>query len=211
MYKTVICSLDSLEQQLNLYKDSYDLIDIHYAPSNVYITLREKPAIVIQKDSGITLEKLETELKSTRWFWPFVFVFCLFTSIASAGPFFDVEELYIDAHKFTGHSNDNVNNSIGRQIDKGLTLGLTLDVLGFAYINNILDSRTGCINGEQCQFSEISYNFDVGTRLTKWLDFVYSHTSTHALDNSFGYQVEDQIGLRLYLIHDNDQKDSLLR
>lgn len=127
-----------------------------------------------------------------------------------AGPWFDVSELYIDAHQYAENSNDPIQNKIGRKLDKGLNLGLNVDFFGSMYFNNLVDSRTSCIHGEFCQFSEISYNFQVGARIASWLDLLYSHKSSHAIDSRYSYDVEDSFGIRLYLINTN-AKESFLR
>jgi hypothetical protein len=134
-----------------------------------------------------------------------ILLFC----IPAQARWFELQDLYLEAKTFTGRSNDYVNQKIGRNLDKDLNLGLNVDFMGFGYFNNIVDARTGCIGNSACQFSEITYNFKVGARIFQWLDLVYSHQSQHALDNNFGYQVEDSIGIRLYLIN-SDRKDSLL-
>lgn len=130
-------------------------------------------------------------------------------ALPAFGQFFELDSLYIDAKKFTGRGNDEVMSAIGRQQDKGLTLGLNINFLEFMYFTNKLEGRTGCINGEQCQFSEVSYNFNVGAHIFPWLDLNYSHLSSHALDNNYGYNVEDSIGFRVYIFK-NDKNNVLL-
>ena len=124
----------------------------------------------------------------------------LYYTSLSFGGWFEVNQLFVDGKSFTGRSNDSVNEAIGRKLDKGLTLGLDLNFLGFGFFNNRVDGRSGCINEKECQFSEISYNFNIGAAIFPWIDISYGHTSTHALDNNYGYDVEDYIGFRLYLI-----------
>lgn len=118
----------------------------------------------------------------------------------------EVEKLFIDGKSFTGRSNDSVNEAIGRKLDKSLTLGLDINFMNFMFFNNRVDGRSGCIEEKQCQFSEISYNFVVGASIFPNLDISYGHTSTHALDNTYGYDVEDYIGFRLYIIKPGENK-----
>lgn len=137
-----------------------------------------------------------------------VFIAALFfwATISQAQSWLEVEKLFIDGKSFTGRSNDSVNEAIGRKLDKSLTLGLDINFLNFMFFNNRVDGRSGCIDEKQCQFSEISYNFVVGASIFPNLDISYGHTSTHALDNNYGYDVEDYIGFRLYLIKPGENK-----
>lgn len=139
----------------------------------------------------------------------FILILCLFTTPVFAD-WFQVQDLYLEGKKFTGRGNDSINAAIGRQEDKGLSLGLNINFLDYFFFSNKIDARSGCISGEECQFSEVSYNFTTGMHLFPWLDLNYNHYSGHALDNPYNYDVEDYIGFRLYLIN-SDKNNSLFR
>lgn len=133
----------------------------------------------------------------------------LFVCNISFAQWFQVQDLYVEGKKFTGRAEDAITRSIGRKLDKELSLGMNIDFLSMFYYNNYVIGRTSCVQENMCQFTGVAYNFKVGARITSYLDFEYGHLSTHAMDNNLNYYVEDFIGFRFHFIN-NDKKDSLL-
>lgn len=129
--------------------------------------------------------------------------------ITANADWFKVADLYVDAKMFTGSANDAITREIGRQLDKGLTLGMNIDFFSAMYFNNNVIGRTSCIDKQQCAFTSVAYDFQVGTHLFPWLDLEYAHRSSHALDHNFPFYVEDSIGIRINFIKSN-KTDTIL-
>jgi hypothetical protein len=218
-YKTVYCSQEALETKLNTTcKDGWHVQELISNGNQILVVffkeeneLVPNPQIFIE--SGISLirnsENYRSLLKEARPWWKFWCLLALLFNTTAQAQWFDVSDLNIQSKFFTGHSNDYVHQAIGRQVDKELNLGLNVDFFDFMYFDNHIVARSGCINGSVCQFDEIAYKFEVGARVFSWLDLTYGHESLHALDNKFGYEVEDYIGFRINLIK-HEKKDFLL-
>jgi hypothetical protein len=91
----------------------------------------------------------------------------------------------------------------------GLNLNVDIDVLKWAYWNNTVGSLSTA-----SQYRAIWLHTELGVRLSSYVDFEFSHTSTHLLDREQSllprYPVEDSVVLKLYLIRPSQSAPTLL-
>ncbi len=99
---------------------------------------------------------------------------------------------------------------ITSRLNKGLDLTLNVDVVGFLYFDNKVNSLV-----DQNQFRLVGYNFRTGARPFSWLEVGYFHWSQHILDqvnpsNALfeKFAVEDAIEIKFILFR-KDHRESI--
>ena len=91
----------------------------------------------------------------------------------------------------------------------GLNLNVNIDVLKWAYWNNTVGSLA-----TESQYRAIWLHTQLGIRLSSYVDFQFTHQSTHLLDRAQRllprYPVEDSVGVILYLVRPGVSAPTLL-
>lgn len=125
-----------------------------------------------------------------------------------------LEQVYINYKQFTpgGTSYLITNNGIpDRSLDKGISIHFDTTFLSYLYWNNIIHAGTDKNSAGSGQFRTVGWNFQLGVRLARWLDFQYEHHSQHILDHNGPnhFPVEDSFGINVYLYRTKGVRESL--
>lgn len=74
--------------------------------------------------------------------------------------------------------------------------------IGVFFMDNTLTGRT-----YDSRYRYVSWGFDMGLRVTDWLDIVHTHLSQHAMDlYRESFPVNDSYGIRINFLEKKDRK-----
>lgn len=126
----------------------------------------------------------------------------------------DLDGLYINYKQFTpgGTSYLITNNGLsGHALDKELSLHMDSTFLSYFYWNNVVHAGTDKSPHGGGQFRTVGWKFQLGARITQWLDFQYEHHSQHILDHQgpLPFPREDSFGINVYLYRPKNSRESI--
>jgi hypothetical protein len=115
----------------------------------------------------------------------------------------ELDEASVNYKSF--HPNNHAPLFDGPQKER-VTLNLDADVAKFFFFNNKVHGTT-----TSAQYHLIGWNFQIGARVSKYVDVQYEHHSQHLLDRPAPghFPVEDSIGFTLIFFRRDNGKASL--
>ena len=146
----------------------------------------------------------------------FALVFLLISYPAKANDLFELDKVQIDYKSFANGGHDPMiqdSGLVNRQADKYIDLGLDMSFLYVFYFNNVVHGTsdtpiTGTANG---QFRTVGWQYELGVRVTDYLNVGMGHHSQHMLDyegvNHF--PVENWVGFSVKLFESKREKGKI--
>ncbi len=164
-----------------------------------------------------------TAISKVVWFLAVVlwiyFGYCWFSKQAQADEWgiVQLEEVKIQYKSFFPGGSDPLitqNGLLNRGMDKELNLIMNTTLLDYWFLNTTVHSMTDKqINPNgRGQFRTVSLGFNLGLRLTSFLDISYAHRSEHLLDTVYSqgrFPTQDAIMFEFILFNKN-RKESII-
>jgi hypothetical protein len=121
----------------------------------------------------------------------------------------DVDSLALTYKQFLPGGNDPLVTGphlLNRTLDKEVAIELGVSIGNAGYFRNWVHSITDKdVYSSHGQFRTVGWQFELGFSLSRNalpVDVFYHHHSQHTLDvtSSFGFPVQDAVGIRIYLV-----------
>jgi hypothetical protein len=137
----------------------------------------------------------------------------LISNEAYGADVFSLREFYLIHKKFgEGSRNPLIDEEVieNRQIDREVSLHWNVDILKNCYWDNQILSYTDRFKDSQetDQFRLVGWHFQMGLRLTSFIDVGYDHFSKHLLDSKYPqsrFPVEDSMYIRVDFYERDDR------
>lgn len=116
----------------------------------------------------------------------------VFSLISCAGEFdiVELEQVKIQYKDFFDDGHDPLvtqNGLLNKQLGKELNVLIDTNLFQYFYFNNIVHSMTDENPSGIGQFRTIAWSYDIGVRLTTFLNVAITHRSQHLLDHVWPY------------------------